>query len=394
MARKASLALAVALLGAGGCTLAPPTVAAPGTPRAEPAAGVHGAPADARVVIRVPRSPDDGQGLKLVQTYVLLRRDVASGQPAAPFNYAQKEGEGDALYYDTSATPGVRYQYTAWALAAQEVRLFGVAGALPTASPESGAVTASPPRSGATPVRVRAPTALTAESPELDSGTSILVKFTPSADDRAEGPVAGYFLMRSDGDGPFRPFLPQMLSHSLTPVEKRIEQLGAGDAVRIEAWTVPTDGDAVASGPSQPVAMHGAVLDPARLNVGFVIVLMVGLTFLFMDLAVRPGAKMFIRRIPGVDAIEEAVGRATEMGRPILYVPGIDEIQNIQTIASVLILGRVAELVARYDSEIKVPCCIPIVAAVGEEVVRQGFYDAGRPDNRCDDSHDFIPLFQ
>ena len=37
----------------------------------------------------------------------------------------------------------------------------------------------------------------------------------------------------------------------------------------------------------------------------------------------QQGKKFYIRRIPGLNAIDEAVGRATEMGRPILMVPGI-----------------------------------------------------------------------
>ena len=36
----------------------------------------------------------------------------------------------------------------------------------------------------------------------------------------------------------------------------------------------------------------------------------------------------FVRRLAGIDAIEEAIGRATEMGRPVLYVPGIQDIDE------------------------------------------------------------------
>ena len=35
------------------------------------------------------------------------------------------------------------------------------------------------------------------------------------------------------------------------------------------------------------------------------------------------GRQMFIRRIPGLTAVEEAVGRATEMGRPVFFSPGM-----------------------------------------------------------------------
>ena len=94
----------------------------------------------------------------------------------------------------------------------------------------------------------------------------------------------------------------------------------------------------------------------------------------------RRGADMYIRRIPGVDAIEEAIGRSTEMGRPVLYVTGTEDITNIQTIASLLVLGHVAKVTAEYDTDIKVANCYPITMAVAEEIVRQGFTDAGRPD--------------
>jgi len=47
--------------------------------------------------------------------------------------------------------------------------------------------------------------------------------------------------------------------------------------------------------------------------------------------------------IPGLDAVEEAVGRATEMGRPVLFIPGIDELDSIDTIAGISILGRVGK---------------------------------------------------
>ena len=101
--------------------------------------------------------------------------------------------------------------------------------------------------------------------------------------------------------------------------------------------------------------------------------------FLFFLLRVKHAKKeTFVRRIPGIDAIEEAIGRATEMGRPVLYVPGIDEMTEVQTIASMLILSKVAETVARYDCEIVVPCRIPFVMTVAEEVVREAFTRAGR----------------
>lgn len=120
-------------------------------------------------------------------------------------------------------------------------------------------------------------------------------------------------------------------------------------------------------------------VQPASFMLLLIIIGVGVLMWAFTALA-RSGKEIFIRRIPGIDAIEEGIGRATEMGKPVLYVPGIDELQDIQTIASVLILGQVAKKVAEYQSELIVSCCIPIVREVADEVVRAGFFQAGHPD--------------
>ncbi|MFH1687697.1 MAG: DUF6754 domain-containing protein [bacterium] len=94
----------------------------------------------------------------------------------------------------------------------------------------------------------------------------------------------------------------------------------------------------------------------------------------------RQGKKLFLRKIPGLDAVEEAVGRATEMGRPVLFIPGIDELDLIDTIAGISILGRVAKITAQYDTPLSVPVRYPLVLAAGQEVVEQAYLEAGRPD--------------
>ena len=92
------------------------------------------------------------------------------------------------------------------------------------------------------------------------------------------------------------------------------------------------------------------------------------------------GRKFFIRKIAGLEAVEEAVGRSTEMGKAVLYVPGIDDVNNIQTIYSMIILGHVAKMVARYETPLIVPICRPFVVPLAEETVKQAYLDAGVPD--------------
>ncbi len=92
----------------------------------------------------------------------------------------------------------------------------------------------------------------------------------------------------------------------------------------------------------------------------------------------RRGEKLFIRKMAGLDAVEEAVGRATEMGRPVLFIPGINEIDVMDTIAGLSILGRVSKITARYETPLYVPVRYPMVMAAAQEVVQQSYIAEGR----------------
>jgi len=93
------------------------------------------------------------------------------------------------------------------------------------------------------------------------------------------------------------------------------------------------------------------------------------------------GKKLFIRKIAGLDAVEEAVGRSTEMGKPVLFCPGIGYLYDIATIAALTILGRVAKKTAEYETRIIMPNYDPVVMSAAQEIVKQSYTEAGRPDN-------------
>ncbi len=112
----------------------------------------------------------------------------------------------------------------------------------------------------------------------------------------------------------------------------------------------------------------------------FVILLIISLViFYYIEMGKR-GKDLYIRRIAGLTAVEDAVGRATEMGRPVLYIPGIMDMDDIQTIASMVILGRVAMKTAEYGSSLLVPTCRSVVMSVAQEIVKESYMQAGRPD--------------
>jgi hypothetical protein len=100
-----------------------------------------------------------------------------------------------------------------------------------------------------------------------------------------------------------------------------------------------------------------------------------------------------IRRLAGLDAVEEAVGRATEMGAPVHFSPGIGGITDQiapQTFAGLEVLRYVTELTAKYNTEIIVTIRQPTVFPLAQEIVRQGYITAGRPDMFQEDTVQFL----
>ena len=112
-----------------------------------------------------------------------------------------------------------------------------------------------------------------------------------------------------------------------------------------------------------------------------VLVLVFSTAILLYTRWAKAGKPLFLRKIPGLDAVEEAVGRATEMGRPVLYIPGIQELDEIETIAGVSILGRVAKITAQYDTPLMVPVRYPLVLAASQEVVENAYTEMGKKDS-------------
>lgn len=111
-------------------------------------------------------------------------------------------------------------------------------------------------------------------------------------------------------------------------------------------------------------------------------VLMIGffVAVVWYTMRAKRGEQLYVRPIAGLAAMNEAIGRSTEMGRPVLYVPGIADVDDIQTIASMVILSEVAKLAASYDTRTIVPTRTPLVFPIAEEIVRNACADAGRPD--------------
>ncbi len=217
---------------------------------------------------------------------------------------------------------------------------------------------------------VAPPTGVAAADRPNDGGKAVVVTWKASPD-----PVTGYRILRQrDGSegwdtvGFTGPRLARFVDEGLPDnVPHRYKVLALNEAEPAE------------SEPSGPVSSR-----PSWFNTNYAAALVLTLVFGFLVLfylnKARRGARLFIRRIAGLDAVEEALGRATEMGRPILYVPGLSSIDDIATIASINILGEVAKKTAKFGTPLVVPNRDPIVYTVAREVVKESYTSEGRPD--------------
>jgi len=106
----------------------------------------------------------------------------------------------------------------------------------------------------------------------------------------------------------------------------------------------------------------------------------------FYILSAKSGKELYLRKINGLESMDESVGRATEMGRPILFIPGTLDLDDMQTISGLTILGKLAQKAAEYDAQLLVPVCRSMVLSTAKEIVKEAYLKAGRPDAFREDS--------
>ncbi|MBD3336114.1 MAG: hypothetical protein GF355_11425 [Candidatus Eisenbacteria bacterium] len=130
---------------------------------------------------------------------------------------------------------------------------------------------------------------------------------------------------------------------------------------------------------SLPSVARAEILQTERTNALLVFIVFCVLVLGFIQASKR-GRELFIRRIAGLSAIDEAIGRATELGKKVLYIPGIMSIDENQTIASLAVLRHVARSTARNATELDVPNKDPLAFAAARETVKEAYMEEGRPD--------------
>jgi hypothetical protein len=203
-----------------------------------------------------------------------------------------------------------------------------------------------------------------------DSGGAILLTWT-DPDSALLPPGASIQIRRAEAPA----FEWKTLADAPIGAQRYLDQTAAaGHVYRYEIAA-----GAGVSAVSEPASARDNWFRPERTN-SLIATIIFLIAVLGSIAASRSGKPIFIRRIAGLNAIDEAIGRATETGKKVLYVPGIQGMDDIQTVASIAILGHVARITARYGTDLDVANRDPLTFAAARETVRGAYLAEGRPD--------------
>jgi hypothetical protein len=236
------------------------------------------------------------------------------------------------------------------------------------------------------PVLVSPPTDFAGHDTPSDHGGSITLEWALSPDDvPTTGIVAGYQISRAESLAAAYETISEVPPGSTSYLDNGVQD-GKRYYYRIAAVAQGGMSDPVGAG---PVTSSQQWFDRTRANLLVIAGILVFAIAYFIYLGAI-GRDLYIRKIAGLEAVDEAVGRATEMGRSILFIPGIQDMDNVQTVAGMTILSNIAKRTATYETHLDVPVSRSIVMSVGRETVKQAYLEAGRPDLYNDDMVHYI----
>jgi hypothetical protein len=211
-----------------------------------------------------------------------------------------------------------------------------------------------------------------------DPGDSIDLSWEPSPDETsASAKLVGYAIERGQSvQGAFE----QVGQVSLGTASYSDNGVKDGTAYYYRVRSVGLgEGDWRSSEVAGPIQSTGQWFDTKKTPT-LIMTFIFCMAVIALIAAARRGKIFYIRPIPGLSAVDEAIGRATEMGKPILFVPGIGGSSEVATLAAFTLLGRVAKKTAEYQTQVLVPCYDPIVMTIAQEIVKSSYLDAGRPE--------------
>jgi hypothetical protein len=202
------------------------------------------------------------------------------------------------------------------------------------------------------PVSVRPPSEFRAFDTPGDHAESLTLEWSLSPDDGAgANNVVGYRILRSESGGGEFTVLSDVPAGQSEYIDRGVAEK-ASYLYRLMALAPGGMSVAVSAGPAVPV-QNWFNRDRANLLVIAIILILAITYFIYLS----------------------TTGR---------------DMDNVQTVAGVTILGHIAKRTATYETQLEVPVSRSITMSVGRETVKQAYLEAGRPDLYNDDMVHYV----
>jgi hypothetical protein len=239
----------------------------------------------------------------------------------------------------------------------------------------ASAAVADAASSGADSVPLSLPSDVQAYDRPNDNGGAIIVTWTISRDDTLPaGLVTGYSILRSSrSGGQF-----EVVGRAAAGMSRFVD-VNAEAGIPFYYKVAAEEGEQ--TGPSPPVGPVTSTyqwINWDRWNHLLLGLLLCGAVVFFIRIGQR--GQLRFRRLPGVDAMEKAIAQAAETGRPIFFVTGSEDLNEIQTIAGLNVLEQVSRRMVAREADLRVPQFHSLVMAASDDTLYYAYAGAGRPE--------------
>jgi len=116
------------------------------------------------------------------------------------------------------------------------------------------------------------------------------------------------------------------------------------------------------------------------------------LMYLFMRKA-EGGNPPKIRPVPLIEELDNIVGRASEMGRPIHFSTGYGGLHDewaVMCVAGLALLSKVAELCGKHRVWLQFTCFRGYLVPIGQDLLKTGYEKGGTPDMYSPDMVSYV----
>ena len=190
-----------------------------------------------------------------------------------------------------------------------------------------------------------------------------------------------YIYRSTKKTGPFKKIFQTEFSTKMfkdSKVDKNQENLGISDNTDYYYYLHLFHHDfIIKSNICGPVISRAQLFHTGRTTTLITCIMFIGIIIYYLK---KPKKRkdLYLRPIEGINAVDEAIGRSTELGKPVLYTLGFCDISDVATLASLSVLSYVAEKCAKFGTPLIVPNYDPVVMSVAQEVVKEAYIKADK----------------